>query len=116
MMGWDGICGRYTNWHPRTSQKVRIMNWRGLLCCLPLLWEVVSAQSYIRGQVLDATNTPLLGVEIYQPSTQQFFHTGSTGSFGFPSAYSTDSIVFTMEGYETLHIRLPGSHLSVRSS
>ncbi len=88
------------------------MKWRGLLFCLPLLWEAVSAQSYIRGQVLDATNTPLLGVEIYQPSAQQFFHTGSSGSFGFPSAYSTDSIVFTMEGYETLHIRLPGSRFS----
>jgi Ca-activated chloride channel family protein len=86
--------------------------WIGLLFCLLMMWEATSAQSYIRGQVMDQANQPLLGVEIYQPSTQQFFHTGSTGSFGFPSPYNSDSVVFTLEGYAPTRIKLPGSRFS----
>lgn len=85
--------------------------WIGLLFCLPM-WGTTSAQSYIRGQVTDQANQPLLGVEIFQPSTQQFFHTGSTGSFGFPSPYSSDSVVFTLDGYAPMRIKLPGSRFS----
>jgi Ca-activated chloride channel family protein len=70
------------------------------------------AQSYIRGQVLDESNKPLLGVQIFQPSSQAFFSTGSSGSFGFPSAYNTDSVVFTLQGYAELRTRLTGSRFS----
>ena len=86
--------------------------WIGLLFCLSMLWGTTSAQSYIRGQVTDPANQPLLGVEIFQPSTQQFFHTGSTGSFGFPSPYSSDSVIFTLDGYAPMRIKLPGSRFS----
>ena len=85
--------------------------WIGLLVCL-LVGISVAAQSYIRGQVVDQSNQPLLGVEIFQPSTQQFFHTGSTGSFGFPSPYNSDSVVFTLEGYGQVRTKLPGSRFS----
>ena len=86
--------------------------WIGLLFCLPVMWGTVNAQSYIRGQVLDQSNQPLLGVEIFQPSTQQFFHTGSSGTFGFPCPYGADSVVFTLEGYGPVRIKLTGSKFS----
>jgi len=85
--------------------------WIGLLFCL-LVGLSVAAQSYIRGQVVDPANQPLLGVEIFVPSTQRFIHTGSTGSFGFPSPYNADSVVFTLEGYGQVHMRLPGNKFS----
>ncbi|TDW99173.1 YfbK domain-containing protein [Dinghuibacter silviterrae] len=87
--------------------------WKGLLFCLPVMWVAAYGQSsYIRGQVLDQSNQPLLGVEIYIPSTQQFIHTGSTGTFGFQTPYSSDSVNFTLEGYTPLHIRLAGNRFS----
>jgi Ca-activated chloride channel family protein len=87
--------------------------WKGLLFCLPVMWVTANGQSsYIRGQVVDESHQPLLGVEIYRPSTQQFFHTGSTGSFGFPTTSSSDSVTFTLEGYTPLQIRLAGNRFS----
>jgi Ca-activated chloride channel family protein len=84
-----------------------------LLFCLSFIVGLADGQSYIRGQVLDESNKPLLGVQIYQPSSQSFFTTGSSGSFGFPSAYTTDSVEFTLQGYGELKVRLTGSRFSI---
>lgn len=84
-----------------------------LLFCLPFcVYGPVVAQSYIRGQVVDQSNSPLLGVQLFQPSAQKWYSTGSTGAFGFPSPYSSDSVVFTLQGYQELHAYLPGSKFS----
>ncbi len=84
-----------------------------LLFCLPFcVYGPVVAQSYIRGQVVDQSNNPLLGVQLYQPASQKWYSTGSTGAFGFPSPYSSDSVIFTLQGYQELHAFLPGSKFS----
>ena len=83
-----------------------------LLYFLSCIVGVAKAQSYIRGQVLDESNKPLLGVQIYLPVSQSFYTTGSSGSFGFQTASGTDSVEFTLQGYETVKIRLGGSRFS----
>ena len=88
------------------------MRWIGLLFSLSFIVGAAQAQSYIRGQVLDESNKPLLWVQIYLPSSQSFFTTGSSGSFGFPSPYNSDSVVFTLQGYAVLKTKLAGNHFS----
>ena len=83
-----------------------------LLYFLSCIVGVAKAQSYIRGQVLDESNKPLLGVQIYLPVSQSFYTTGSSGSFGFQTASGTDSVEFTLQGYETVKTRLGGSRFS----
>ena len=83
-----------------------------MLYFLSCIVGVAKAQSYIRGQVLDESNKPLLGVQIYLPVSQSFYTTGSSGSFGFQTASGTDSVEFTLQGYETVKTRLGGSRFS----
>ena len=83
-----------------------------LLYFLSCIVGVAKAQSYIRGQVLDESNKPLLGVQIYLPVSQSFYTTGSSGSFGFQTASGTDSVEFTLQGYEMVKTRLGGSRFS----
>lgn len=83
-----------------------------LLYFLSCIVGVAKAQSYIRGQVLDESNKPLLGVQIYLPASQSFYTTGSSGSFGFQTAAGTDSVEFTLQGYEMVKTRLGGSRFS----
>lgn len=127
MTDWAGILRKYTSWRNKKTPWVAFTKTRQLLAvptghlsmrmicllfCLSLILGHAYGQSYIRGQVLDESNKPLLGVQIFQPSAQAFFTTGSTGSFGFPSANNTDSVVFTLQGYAELRTRLPGSRFS----
>lgn len=83
-----------------------------MLYFLSCIVGVAKAQSYIRGQVLDESNKPLLGVQIYLPASQSFYTTGSSGSFGFQTASGTDSVEFTLQGYEMVKTRLGGSRFS----
>lgn len=83
-----------------------------MLYFLSCIVGVAKAQSYIRGQVLDESNKPLLGVQIYLPASQSFYTTGSSGSFGFQTAAGTDSVEFTLQGYEMVKTRLGGSRFS----
>lgn len=77
-----------------------------------------SAQYYIRGDVVDETNQPIQNVKIYMPETSSLYSTGTSGGFGIPTTNTTDSLVFSMDGYITKGIRINTSqyqHIILKS-
>ena len=60
-----------------------------------------SSQYYIRGEVKDQKDQPLQNVKIYMPSKRAIFHSGVTGGFGIPSSALYDSLLVSLDGYET---------------
>jgi Ca-activated chloride channel homolog len=64
------------------------------------------AQFYLRGQIKNHKGEPLPYVRIQLFSTNNFYYSGSTGSFGIPSAIKTDSAELSLAGYETRRIEL----------
>lgn len=73
------------------------------------LFNQVSAQYYIRGDVTDAMKQPIQNVKIYMPERGSLFSTGTSGGFGIPTSNATDSLVFSMDGYVTQAIRINAS-------
>jgi Ca-activated chloride channel family protein len=71
-------------------------------CCC----SVASAQYYIRGEVRDEQNHLLQAVNIFQYSNHLLFKSGSGGSFGLPSTQLYDSLLFYMDGYEPVSVRV----------
>ena len=83
-----------------------------LFLCLPFLLLFVNhteAQFYFRGEVKDAKNNPLTYVRIQVLSTNQFYYSGSTGSFGIPSTEKNDSVLFYLNGYEEVKLLISSS-------
>lgn len=83
-----------------------------LFLCLPfLLFFVIhtEAQYYFRGEVKDAKSNPLTYVRIQVLSTNQFYYSGSTGSFGIPSTEKNDSVLFYLNGYEEVKLVISSS-------
>ncbi len=66
----------------------------------------VSAQYYLRGEVKDEKNRPLSNVKIFVPSAKAIFQTGAYGSFGITMSKLYDSLVLSLDGYETRSIRV----------
>lgn len=68
-----------------------------------LLFLTASSQYYLRGELKDDQGNGLAGARIIISSKGNFpFYTGSSGAFGIPASYKTDTITFTLEGYDTL--------------
>ena len=65
-----------------------------------------SSQYYIRGEVKDQKDQPLQNVKIYMPSKRAIFHSGMTGGFGIPSSTLYDSLLVSLDGYETQALRI----------
>lgn len=80
--------------------------------CLLLIAVATDAQYYFRGEVKDATGYPLPLVRIQVHSSNSFYYSGSTGSFGFPSTTMKDTISFWLNGYEEKKILLTSSEYS----
>ncbi|HRP44702.1 MAG TPA: von Willebrand factor type A domain-containing protein [Ginsengibacter sp.] len=79
---------------------------RGLITILALLTTLHGAsQYYIRGDVKDINDVPLQNVRIYMPATRAIYSSGFGGGFGIPSARTSDSLVFTKQGYDTVCVR-----------
>jgi Ca-activated chloride channel homolog len=69
------------------------------------LASYASAQYYIRGEVKNEKNQPLPNVRIILISTQQQYFSGTTGGFGITTKNSTDSLSFSLDGYETKTVK-----------
>lgn len=65
-----------------------------------------TAQYYIRGEVRDEKNNPLENVNIYQYSSHLIFHSGASGSFGITATQLSDSLLFYVDGYEPVSLRV----------
>jgi len=62
---------------------------------------MLPAQYYIRGDVRDEKSNPLQNVRIILHSTGLPYTTGIGGAFGILSSKETDSLTFSLEGYES---------------
>ncbi len=67
------------------------------------------AQYYIRGEVRDEKGNALQNVKIYMPETNSLYSSGVTGGFGIPTTHTTDSLIFSLDGYVSVNVRIKTS-------
>jgi len=68
--------------------------------------SVASAQYYIRGEVKNEKNEPLQNVKILLHSNRSLYYSGSSGAFGITTRALSDSLSFSLDGYESKTIRI----------
>ncbi|HEY0432526.1 MAG TPA: von Willebrand factor type A domain-containing protein, partial [Chitinophagaceae bacterium] len=72
-------------------------------------------QYYIRGEVRDESGNPLQNVTIVVSGTGYVYHTGSYGSFGILTNRTTDTMSFSLDGYQKEQkVVTPEKYVSVR--
>ncbi len=74
-----------------------------LLCCVI---TSAHAQYYLRGSIRDEKNNPLPGAGVYLYSARIKYSAGSDGSFGITTALLYDSVMISMDGYESRSLKL----------
>src|ERR1043165_6633205 len=80
---------------------------RLLLILLCLTFSITSfAQYYIKGEVKNEKGNPLENVNILVQSTNMLYSSGTYGGFGITSSRLIDSLTFTLDGYETVTIKI----------
>ena len=76
-------------------------------CLLSLLAIPAFSQYYLRGEIKDEKNHPLSNARIFVHSIRAFYFSGATsGSFGINERVLYDSLTITMEGYETITLKV----------
>jgi Ca-activated chloride channel family protein len=88
-------------------------------CYIFLLLSVGSSlygqQFYIRGEVKDESGNPLQNVNILLHATGYVYHTGSYGSFGILTNRNTDTLTFSLDGYQKeKRVVNPDNYVTVR--
>ena len=63
---------------------------------------LAKGQYYLRGEVKDDKGNALQNVKIFQHSSRSIYQTGPWGSFGIKSLLGSDTLTFTIDGYETV--------------
>ncbi len=73
-------------------------------CYISLLFFVYSSlysqQYYIRGEIKDEKGNLLQNVKIFERRTGYVYRSGVYGSFGIVTSYQTDTLNFSLDGYE----------------
>lgn len=64
------------------------------------------AQYYLRGEIRDEKNNPLSNARILLHSTGYVYSSGSSGSFGIMTTKHVDSVTVSLDGYQSLSIKL----------
>jgi Ca-activated chloride channel family protein len=64
------------------------------------------SQYYLRGEIRDEKNNLLSNARILLHSTGYIYSSGSSGSFGIMTTKRTDSITISLDGYQSLSIKL----------
>jgi Ca-activated chloride channel family protein len=62
--------------------------------------SLYSQQYYIRGEVRDEKGNPLQNVKIFERRTGYVYRSGVYGSFGIVTNFQTDTLNFSLDGYE----------------
>ena len=76
-------------------------------CLLTLLAIPAFSQYYLRGEIKDDKKHPLANARIFVHSIRAFYFSGaSSGSFGINEKVLYDSLTITMEGYESVILRV----------
>lgn len=73
-----------------------------LLC----IFKTVSAQYYLRGEIMDEKKNPLQNVRIVVHPTGYPHLSGLGGAFGITTSNKTDSLDLTLDGYEPLSLNV----------
>ena len=71
-----------------------------------LLIITAHAQYYLRGEIRDEKNNLLSNARILLHSTGYVYSSGSSGSFGIMTTKHVDSVTISLDGYQTLSIKL----------
>lgn len=74
--------------------------------CLLFSSLPAKAQYFIRGDVRDEKSQPLQNVRIIQHSSKQQYYSGTSGDFGINAKANTDSLTFTLDGYEPKTVKV----------
>ncbi|MFT3750586.1 MAG: von Willebrand factor type A domain-containing protein [Agriterribacter sp.] len=84
---------------PQLKQIALLLGWL-------FVFTPVSAQYYLRGEIMDEKNNPLQNVRIIMHSTRSIHSSGVGGAFGITTAQKSDSLDLSIEGYEPLSVRV----------
>ncbi len=78
-----------------------------ILYCL-LYFYAVSAwgQYYLRGDIKDEKNQPLISAKIFIHSSKTIFYSGAYGSFGITVLSAYDSLTVSLDGYESQNLKV----------
>jgi Ca-activated chloride channel family protein len=77
--------------------------------------SLLAQQFYIRGEVKDEAGNPLSNVSILLHATGYLYYTGSYGSFGILTNRNTDTLTFSLDGYEKeKKVVTPSNYVTVR--
>lgn len=80
---------------------------RILLILLFIIFSIsVFSQYYIKGEVKDQKGNPLQNVSILLHSGNVLYRSGIYGGFGITSSRLIDSLTFSLDGYETLIVKV----------
>src|ERR1700733_10034320 len=66
-------------------------------------------QYYIKGEVKGQKGNSLQNVNILVHSTSMLYRSGTYGGFGITSSRLIDSLTFSLDGYETLTVKINAS-------
>lgn len=80
--------------------------------CLLQFAITANAQFYFRGEIKETSNQPVPFARIQIKSTNNFYYTGSTGAFGIPSSVKEDSVIISLNGYESITILLASENFN----
>lgn len=76
-----------------------------ILFVLSAVFSVYGQQFYMRGEIKDESGNALQNVNILLHSTGYVYHSGTSGAFGILTNKQSDSITFSMDGYQRVTIR-----------
>ncbi|MGC4102687.1 vWA domain-containing protein [Ferruginibacter sp.] len=68
--------------------------------------QVARSQYYIRGEVKNEKNQPLQNVKIVLHSNHLLYYSGNSGAFGITTRVLSDSLSFSLDGYEPKTIKI----------
>jgi len=71
-----------------------------------MLVSLTKAQYYIRGEVKNEKNVPLQNVKIVLHSNHLLYYSGNSGAFGITTKTLSDSLSFSLDGYESRTIKI----------
>ncbi len=77
-----------------------------ILLLLSINSSLFSQQFYIRGEVKDEAGNALQNVTILQQRTGYVYRTGTYGSFGILTDQQTDTLTFSLDGYQQEKIKV----------
>src|SRR5574337_449521 len=91
------LCG---NFCILSSQNIRLKTTCYIFLFFFVYSSLYSQQYYIRGEVKDEKGNPLQNVKIVELRSGYVYRSGVYGSFGIVTNFQTDTLNFSLDGYE----------------